>query len=104
MTNQSGIEKGLLTPPDVAGFIAQINGKCKGVVLDYWACTYTTSKYRKPNPSMLLGLADKLFIDLGRAIMVGDSHADMESARSAGIGRFIWAREYFESRGAVQGR
>ncbi len=58
VTNQSGIEKGLLTPPDVAGFIAQINRKCEGVVMDYWACPYAISEYRKPNPSMLLGLAD----------------------------------------------
>ena len=95
VTNQSGIEKGLLTPQEVANFIAQINEKCENVVVDYWACPYITSGYRKPSPSMLLGLADKHFIDLGCAIMVGDSDTDQECARRAGVGRFIWASEFF---------
>ncbi len=95
LTNQSGIEKGLLTTQEVADFIAQINERCESVVVDYWACPYITSGYRKPSPSMLLGLADKHFIDLGCAIMVGDSDTDKECARRAGVGRFIWASEYF---------
>lgn len=98
VTNQSGIEKGLLTSQDVADFIAQINIKCESVVVDYWACPYVTSRYRKPNPAMLIGLADKHFVDLGRAIMVGDTHADEECASRAGVGRFIWANEYFDWR------
>ena len=95
ITNQSGIEKGILTSLDVADFIAQINQKCEGVVMDYWACPYIASRYRKPNPSMLLGLADKHFVDLSRAVMVGDSASDQECAERAGVGRFIWASDYF---------
>ena len=47
---------------------------------------------------MLLGLADKHFVDLGGAIMVGDSDADKECARRAEVGMFIWASEFFVSR------
>tara|TARA_Y100000588_G_scaffold39928_2_gene38156 strand:- start:22904 stop:23320 length:417 start_codon:yes stop_codon:yes gene_type:complete len=44
---------------------------------------------------MLLGLADKHYVDLSMSTMVGDSDIDRQSAGDAGIGTFIWAHEFF---------
>ena len=96
VANQSDIEKGLLTPHDVAGSIAKINSKCQNVPVDYWPCLYITSSYREPSPSMLLGLANKHFVSPGVSTLVGDSLTDKECAERAGVGTFIWASEYFE--------
>jgi len=42
---------------------------------------------RKPAPGMLLAAAESLGIDLSNSIMVGDTNADVEAARAAGVGR-----------------
>jgi D-glycero-D-manno-heptose 1,7-bisphosphate phosphatase len=42
---------------------------------------------RKPAPGMLLAAAQALGIDLGASLMIGDTPADMEAARAAGVGR-----------------
>ena len=41
------------------------------------------------------GLADKHFIDLARSTMVGDTASDQACAGAAGVGRFIWAHDFF---------
>jgi phosphoglycolate phosphatase len=40
---------------------------------------------RKPDPAPLLRAIDSLGMDLGRALMVGDSQIDIDAARAAGI-------------------
>ena len=42
---------------------------------------------RKPAPGMLLAAAQALRLDLPASMMVGDTPADMEAARAAGVGR-----------------
>jgi D-glycero-D-manno-heptose 1,7-bisphosphate phosphatase len=95
ITNQSGLAKGVLTSKQVHSFIEQINKQCGHVIQDYWACPFQCSDYRKPNPGMILGLADKHFVDLQTSIFVGDSESDRRCADAARIGSFIWAKEYF---------
>jgi len=95
ITNQSGLEKGILTVEQVRSYIEQINERCGHVIQDYWACPFQRSDYRKPNPGMILGLADKHFVDLQASLFVGDSESDRRCAEAAGIGSFVWAKEYF---------
>lgn len=64
-----------------------------------WACPFRDSPYRKPRPGMLLGLADKHFVDLARSTMVGDAESDRACADAAGVGRFLWARDFFQRPG-----
>jgi len=40
---------------------------------------------RKPDPNHLFGLLANMGVDPARAIMLGDSHADAEAARAAGL-------------------
>jgi HAD superfamily hydrolase (TIGR01662 family) len=95
VTNQSGIEKGYLSITEVKDFIDHVFDAVGLPVDDYWACPSTTSVFRKPSPSMVLALADKHYVDLGKSLYVGDSQSDEECARSAGVSRFIWAWGYF---------
>ena len=95
VTNQSGIAKGTLSLARSASFIDQVNRAVGGLITDFWACPHLQSPYRKPNPGMLVGLADKHFIDLGTSVMVGDSSGDQQAAQSAGIGEFVWAHVFF---------
>jgi HAD superfamily hydrolase (TIGR01662 family) len=95
VTNQSGIERGILTTERVREYIVQLNRAAGGVIDDYWACPRIISPYRKPAPGMLLSLADKHFVDLTRSVYVGDSEDDRRCAKASGVGEFRWAAEFF---------
>jgi D-glycero-D-manno-heptose 1,7-bisphosphate phosphatase len=94
VTNQSGLERGAVTPEQVGAWIEQVNLECGGVIVDYWASPRLESPFRKPQPGMVTALADKHFVDLGRSLFVGDSEGDRACAEAAGV-RFEWAREFF---------
>ena len=96
ITNQSGIEKGTLSIERAKSFVDQVNTAIGGIITDYWVCPHIESSYRKPNPGMITGLADKHFVDVKQSVLVGDSKIDQQAAQNAGIGHFIWASDFFE--------
>lgn len=98
VTNQAGIEAGIVPFEASQSFIDQVDAALGGLITDYWACPRRASIYRKPNPGMIEGLADKHFIDLSLSVFVGDSESDRVAATRAGIGAFVLAEDYF-SRG-----
>ncbi|HEV7126143.1 MAG TPA: HAD-IIIA family hydrolase [Ktedonobacterales bacterium] len=51
--------------------------------------------WRKPNPGMAFEARNRLGLDLGASLMVGDMETDRLFARNAGIGTFAWAHEFF---------
>lgn len=95
VTNQAGIENGIVSLEALNSFVHQVNDAVGGMITDFWACPRRGSSYRKPNPGMIEGLADKHFITLERSIMVGDADSDRQAALSAGVGSFVWADEFF---------
>jgi histidinol phosphatase-like enzyme len=44
---------------------------------------------------MFLELAAHHGLDLAASTHVGDARADLDAARAAGVGRFVWARDFF---------
>ncbi len=96
ITNQSGIEKGTLSIERAKSFIDQVNTATGDIITDYWVCPHVESPYRKPNPGMITGLADKHFVDVKQSVLVGDTEIDQQAAQNAGIGHFIWAGDFFE--------
>jgi histidinol phosphatase-like enzyme len=44
---------------------------------------------------MFLELARAHDVDLGASTHVGDSEKDRDAATAAGVGRFVWARDFF---------
>lgn len=95
VTNQAGIEDGILSLEVSNSFVHQVNDAVGGMITDFWACPRRGSSYRKPNPGMIEGLADKHYIALERSVMVGDSDSDRQAALSVGVGSFVWADEFF---------
>lgn len=60
-----------------------------------------TESWRKPNPGMAFEARDRLDIDLGRSVMVGDMTTDRQFAKNAGIPEFHWASDFFGPRVAL---
>jgi hypothetical protein len=44
---------------------------------------------------MFLELASRYGVDLVGSLHVGDSDKDREAAARAGVGRFVWAHDFF---------
>jgi histidinol phosphatase-like enzyme len=44
---------------------------------------------------MLTDLGAMFGVDMAGSTMVGDQEVDAAAARAAGVGRFVWARDFF---------
>ena len=97
VSNQSAVARGIVTEK----VLGQIHNRLeellaeKGGALDkIYYCPYhpdgvvqkyrKKSKFRKPNPGMLLKAADEMDIDLGESWSVGNSRSDVEAGSRAG--------------------
>jgi phosphoglycolate phosphatase len=85
---RTDLARDLLTRAGLAGFFDLVQG------------SETVAK--KPDPAILLLCARQLEIDIRRAIMVGDSGADVQAAQSAGCGAVAvtyggWPRHEIEA-------
>ncbi len=89
ITNQSGIERGLISPLD----FMQINNKmlnmidrAGGSIAAILYCpSLPTSKNpnRKPGPGMFMDIAERLNIQLSNCYAIGDSPRDIEASLAA---------------------
>jgi histidinol-phosphate phosphatase family protein len=86
VSNQSGIGRGLLSEDDVLA----VNARVEELLgpLGPWAwCPHAPGDgcdCRKPAPGLILQAADRLGVEPGRCVVIGDIGADVEAARAAG--------------------
>ena len=98
VTNQAGIARGKFGWPDFIAVQEKIIDELdrEGAFLNaVFACPHPADArppydapdhpWRKPNPGMLLGAAERLPIDLGRSWLIGDRAGDLEAGKSAGL-------------------
>jgi D-glycero-D-manno-heptose 1,7-bisphosphate phosphatase len=98
VTNQSGIGRGLYTVADVIALHqwmrmefeaagAPLAGVyfCPHHPIDGLGGYRVECDCRKPAPGMLLQAARELQLDLGRSVLFGDRHHDLEAAAAAGV-------------------
>ena len=98
VTNQSGIAEGILTAERFHGFCAQLSAATAGAITAFAACTHAREagcECRKPKPGLIFRLAAEHRIDLAASTMVGDTVTDQQLSAAAGVGRFLWAADYF---------
>lgn len=99
ITNQAGIGRGYYTEREfhdlmawVAEQFAMQGGRIDGVYFCPFHPEHGVGEYRKdsdlrkPAPGMLLAAAADFDIDLAHSVMIGDTEADMQAARRAGVG------------------
>jgi D-glycero-D-manno-heptose 1,7-bisphosphate phosphatase len=85
VTNQPDVGDGLV---DMATVEEMHRKLCDAVSVDAIEVCYHTSAdncdCRKPKPGMLLRAAERMSLDCGRSIMIGDRWSDVEAAKAAG--------------------
>lgn len=91
ITNQSGVSRGLFTEErlkEVNDRVIELLGK-EGALIDaIYYCPHHPDDgctCRKPLPGLIEKAASDMALDLQRSFMVGDSFADLEAGRVAGL-------------------
>ena len=106
VTNQGGVAFGTLSEQDVVEINQYLQERLAPGVFDLilycphhpygYIRAYThDASCRKPRPGMAYEARDRLGLDLGASLMVGDMEVDRLFAENAGIPVFYWAHEFF---------
>jgi D-glycero-D-manno-heptose 1,7-bisphosphate phosphatase len=98
VSNQARISRGEISLDEVYRRFAWADEQLGGPFTDWRLCPHSGEHgcgCRKPRPGMFLELAELHGVDLGSSIHVGDSESDRGGAASAGVGTFVWARDFF---------
>lgn len=103
VTNQTGIAHGFYTEADMNAVNAHMLAglEAKNAKLDaVYACPYDPkgsvaaytrdSRDRKPHPGMLLQAMADFPVDRDASFLIGDKDTDLQAARAAGIGGFLF--------------
>jgi D-glycero-D-manno-heptose 1,7-bisphosphate phosphatase len=95
ITNQSAIARKFIAPAELDRIHTLMKSAIKsggGKITDIFFCPHLPTDNcgcRKPAPGLIVQAQEKYNIDLGTAVMVGDSAKDIECARNAGCGKSV---------------
>ena len=98
VSNQARVSKGEISAAEVLRRFAWANERLGRPFTDYRLCPHADADgcdCRKPRPGMFLELARLHGVSLSASTHVGDSEKDRDAAAAAGVGTFVWAREFF---------
>ena len=98
VSNQAGIKRGRLKAAAVEAALCELDERLGGILTGWQFCPHDDADgcaCRKPRAGMIAELAQMYGVDLPTSTMVGDQDIDAEAARAAGIGRFVYARDFF---------
>jgi D-glycero-D-manno-heptose 1,7-bisphosphate phosphatase len=98
VSNQARVSKGEISEAEVLRRFAWANERLGRPFTAWLLCPHDDADgcaCRKPRPGMFLDLAARHHLDLAASTHVGDSEKDRDAARAAGVGEFVWAREFF---------
>jgi len=98
VSNQARISAGEIAETEVLRRFAWAHEQLGRPFTGWRLCPHTDAHgcdCRKPRPGMFLELARRHDVNLGASTHVGDSEKDRDAAAAAGVGRFVWARDFF---------
>ncbi len=98
VSNQARIAQGEISEAEVRRRFVWLNEGLGHPFTDWRICPHTGEDgcaCRKPHPAMFLDLARTWDVDLAASTHVGDQDKDRAAAAAAGIGRFVWAKDFF---------
>jgi len=98
VSNQARVSRGEIAESEVLRRFAWANERLGRPFTDYRLCPHSDADNcacRKPRPAMFLELARLHDVSLAASTHVGDSDKDRDAAALAGVGTFVWARDFF---------
>ncbi|HUO03883.1 MAG TPA: HAD-IIIA family hydrolase [Candidatus Binataceae bacterium] len=98
VTNQAGITRGRLTMEKVEAALRELDRQLGEILTGWQVCPHDDAagcECRKPKGGMITELVALFGVDLKASTMVGDQEIDRVAAIAAGVGRFVFARDFF---------
>jgi D-glycero-D-manno-heptose 1,7-bisphosphate phosphatase len=95
ITNQPDVARGHVTPSLLMAMVDRIRALVP--IDDFRICVHDDADQcscRKPQPGMILDLAQFWRVGLGESFVVGDTWRDMDAARAAGCRSILLQRPY----------
>lgn len=90
VTNQPDLARGWLKEKD----LLEMHRRLPSDRVEFCGSGDDADRRRKPNPGMLLDLAESCALDLPRSWMVGDSRKDVLAGKAAGVRTIFLSRPY----------
>jgi D-glycero-D-manno-heptose 1,7-bisphosphate phosphatase len=100
VTNQRSIKRGRFTREQVGAAIAELDAQLGDILTAFEICLHGPEdgcRCRKPAPAMVTELAATYGVDLADSTLVGDQEVDEQCAKAAGVGRFVYADQFFKA-------
>ncbi len=98
VTNQSKIKRGRFTLEQVEDALRELDHQLGEILTGWQICPHDDADAcacRKPKAGMIRELAEMYGVDLAASIGVGDQQVDELACKAAGVGRFVYARDFF---------
>lgn len=98
VSNQSKIKRGRFTMATVEAALRELDHKLGDILTAWQICPHDDTdkcRCRKPKGGMITELAELYGVDLKTSTMVGDQDVDELAARAAGVGKFMYAKDFF---------
>ncbi|MDB5107854.1 MAG: histidinol-phosphate phosphatase family protein [Candidatus Binatus sp.] len=98
VTNQAGIGRGWFGESAVEAALQELDRQLGDILTAWKVCPHVDDDRcacRKPKGGMILELAELYGVDLGASTMVGDQEVDRSAGEAAGVGKFVFADQFF---------
>jgi D-glycero-D-manno-heptose 1,7-bisphosphate phosphatase len=98
VSNQSGIARGWFTREAVEAALAELDRQLGDILTGWVICPHVDEDKcdcRKPKDGMITELAELYGVDLSSSTMVGDQEVDRQAGEAAGVGKFVFAEDFF---------
>jgi D-glycero-D-manno-heptose 1,7-bisphosphate phosphatase len=98
VTNQAGVKRGRFRLGQVEAAMAELDRQLGDILTGWQICPHDDADgcdCRKPKGGMILELAEIHGVDLKGSTMVGDQEVDEQAAGAGGIGKFVYAADFF---------
>lgn len=98
VTNQAGIGRGWFTAGVVEAALVELDHRLGDILTAWKVCPHVADdkcECRKPRGGMITELAELYGVDLKASTMVGDQEVDRQAGASAGVGKFVFAADFF---------
>jgi D-glycero-D-manno-heptose 1,7-bisphosphate phosphatase len=100
-TNQADIKRGRLTMEVVEAGLQELDHQLGDILSGWLVCPHDDDDHcecRKPKSGMIAELAETFGVDLQASTGVGDQLVDEQACKAGGVGRFVYAKDFFGSK------
>ena len=98
VTNQAGISRGWFKQEAVEAALKELDHQLGDILTGWLVCPHVDDdkcECRKPKGGMITELAELYGVDLDSSTMVGDQEVDRQAGEAAGVGKFVFAEDFF---------